>query len=104
MAIPRPVPYRLSRRQWLQHFGFEPLTVDIAARLCETFRRTLFGPQEEVVHVQHIAAETLMQASGEHGFAGCSWTVNGDERAPAFGQQPFHTINRGFHAFDGFHR
>lgn len=47
-----------------------------------------------------IAAETLMQASGEHGLPdahGPSMATN----AHRLGQQPFHTINRGFHAFDG---
>lgn len=56
MAIPWPVLRGLSGGERCQHFRFEPFTVHVAAGFGETFRRALFGTEEEIVHVQHVAA------------------------------------------------
>lgn len=39
--------------------------------------------------MQHVAAETLVDGCGEHGFAGCAWPVYRNEHMVAFGKQRF---------------
>ena len=44
---------------------------------------------EKIVHMQHVAAETLVDGCGERGFAGCARPVYGNEHMVAFGKQRF---------------
>ena len=69
MAIPRPVLRDLSGCKRSQYLVFKPFPIDVAARFGEPFRSALFRTKEEIVHMQHIAAETALQHSRQCGFA-----------------------------------
>lgn len=81
----QPVPYHLSTANGF-NFGFEPLTVDIAARLCRNVQ----------AYVVRVAGRSRPCAAHCRRNAHAGWQPNtvcrmrmDRQQAPAFGQQPF---------------
>lgn len=76
-AIEWPVRKWFPGFQRNQHFLQEPLIVHIAASLRKSLWSALFGPEEEIIHMEYIAVIICSKLLCQCSFSGSAVAVNG---------------------------